>query len=317
MADRPDKPAGSAESEERWRTAGDRIQILLDSCAASGAAAYERAQQLVREVVGLYGTALERIMSELSDEPGLAERLAADDLVASLLLVHSLHPHDVRRRVSDALDRVRPYLGSHGGDVDLLDITDGPGGAVLRLAFRGSCKSCPSSAVTLELAVEDAVRAAAPEISSIEVVAADPAATPASVIPAESLLARVHSNGPSSGNRAAAWHPVPEIAELERGEVAGFVIAETTILACRVDDQTFAYRDHCPVCDDSLAGSQLHGPLLRCPRCQTDFDVVRAGAGVPEGTEHHGEHHLDPIPLLTRDGQLSVALREEAIGACP
>ena len=50
----------------------------------------------------------------------MLNRLAADDLVASLLLVHGLHPHDVHRRVSDALDRVRPYLGSHGGDVHLL-----------------------------------------------------------------------------------------------------------------------------------------------------------------------------------------------------
>src|SRR5712672_2173269 len=128
MEDRPVTP----ESDAQWRTAGDRIQTLLDSCAASGAAAYERAQQLVREVVGLYGAGLERIMqlAELSgQDPGMAERLATDDLVASLLLVHGLHPHDVHRRVSDALDRVRPYLGSHGGDVDLLEIADGPDGA--------------------------------------------------------------------------------------------------------------------------------------------------------------------------------------------
>ncbi len=163
MADRPEAP----ENDTQWRTAGDRIQTLLDSCAAGGTAAHERARQLVREVVGLYGAGLERIIQ--LGEPGLAERLATDDLVASLLLVHGLHPHDAYHRVSDALDRVRPYLGSHGGDVDLLDVT----GDTVRLAFTGSCKSCPSSAVTLELAVEDAVRAAAPEIFSIEVVTAE------------------------------------------------------------------------------------------------------------------------------------------------
>jgi Fe-S cluster biogenesis protein NfuA/nitrite reductase/ring-hydroxylating ferredoxin subunit len=307
MDDRPKTP----ESDAQWRTAGDRIQTLLDSCAAGGAAAYERAQQLVREVVGLYGAGLERIM-QLSDDPGLAERLATDDLVASLLLVHGLHPHDLHRRVSDALDRVRPYLGSHGGDVDLLEIADGGDGQTVRLAFKGSCKSCPSSAVTLELAVEDAIRAAAPEISSIKVVAAEPATASASVIPAESLLAHVHSNGPLNGHSATTtWHPVPELADLEPGEVAGFVIAETTVLACRVGDQTFAYRDHCPVCDDSLAGSELHGALLRCPRCQVDFDVVHAGAAAAD----RSQGHLDPIPLLTRDGLLSLALRDEAIRA--
>ena len=304
MADRPENP----ENDAKWRTAGDRIQTLLDSCAASGAAAYERAQQLVREVVGLYGAGLERIML-LAQDPALAERLATDDLVASLLLVHGLHPHDVYRRVSDALDRVRPYLGSHGGDVDLLEIADGPEGPVVLLAFKGSCKSCPSSAVTLELAVEDAVRAAAPEISSIEVVTADSTASPA-VIPTESLLAHVHSNGANTRG-PSTWYAVPELAELAPGEVGGFVIGDTTVLACRVEDQIFTYRDHCPVCDGTLAGAELHGAQLRCPRCRSHFDVVHAGAGinVPDRA------HLEPLPLLTRDGVLSVALRGEPMGA--
>ena len=320
MADRPETPADTSE-DVQWRTAGDRIQTLLDSCAASGAAAYERAQQLVREVVGLYGAGLERIMqlAQVSgpvsgpvsgQSPDLAERLATDDLVASLLLVHGLHPHDVHRRVSDALDRVRPYLGSHGGDVDLIGVADGPDGQTVRLAFTGSCKSCPSSAVTLELAVEDAVRAAAPEISSIEVVTAE---ATTNVIPAESLLTHVHSNGshtPSKGHSPTAWHPVPELAELQPGEVAGFKIADTTVLACRVDDEVFAYRDHCPVCDDTLAGASLD-PLLECPRCRSHFDVVHAGAGV----NVPGGAHLEPLPLLTRDGVLSVAMRSEPMGA--
>ncbi|MBI2699253.1 NifU family protein, partial [Mycobacterium gordonae] len=287
MADRPE----TLEPEAEWRTAGDRIQTLLDACAAGGPAAHERAQQLVREVVGLYGAGLQRIMDQTN--PALAERLATDDLVASLLLVHGLHPHDVRRRVADALDRVRPYLGSHGGDVELLEIADG----TVRLRFQGSCKSCPSSAVTLELAVEDAIRAAAPEVSSIEVVAAEPT----DVIPAQSLLAHLHSNG------ATAWHPAPELADLAPGEVAGFLIADATVLACRVDGQLLAYRDRCPVCVDSLAGAQLRGRLLQCPRCGTDFDVAHAGAAA--------NGHLEPLPLLDRDGVLSVALTRDMVRA--
>ncbi|MCV7241834.1 NifU family protein [Mycobacterium mantenii] len=306
MADRPDKALETRpetpDREAQWREAGDRIQTLLDSCAAGGSAAYDRAQQLVREVVALYGAGLERIMRMAGDAgPGgnLAERLATDDLVASLLLVHGLHPHDVHRRVSDALDRVRPYLGSHGGDVDLLEVVPGggPDEFTVRLAFTGSCKSCPSSAVTLELAVQDAVRAAAPEITSIEVVTAA-VVQAAAVIPAESLMAHVKSNG-----HAAGWHPVPAVGDLAPGEVAGFLVSDIPLLVCRVGDLPLAYRDHCPVCDDSLAGAHLRETHLGCPRCGTQFDVVHAGAG-PNGT------HLEPLPLLLRDGVPSVALGE-------
>jgi nitrite reductase/ring-hydroxylating ferredoxin subunit len=100
---------------------------------------------------------------------------------------------------------------------------------------------------------------------------------------------------------------VPELAGLQPGEVGGFLVAGTTVVACRVGDQTLAYRDHCPMCRDSLAGAQLRDALLRCPRCQTDFDVVHAGAG-PNGA------HLEPLPLLPRDGVLSVALHAEPTG---
>jgi Fe-S cluster biogenesis protein NfuA/nitrite reductase/ring-hydroxylating ferredoxin subunit len=306
MADRPEELEGDA----LWRSAGDRIQTLLDATSAGGTVARERAEQLVREVVELYGAGLARIVATIGDQAdaGMLDRLAADDLVASLLLVHGLHPHDVHRRVSDALDQVRPYLGSHGGDVHLLDIV----GDTVQLQFAGSCKSCPSSAVTLELAVEDAIRAAAPEISSIELVTPESAAA---VIPAASLLAQVHSRAqPNSG---ATWHPVPDLADLAAGEVGGFSVDGVVVLACRVGDQLYAYRDHCPACDGSLAGAVLHrraaggDPVLRCPRCHAHFDVVHAGAGLDDGPQRH----LDPIPLLVRDGVLSLAVPAEPIGA--
>ena len=305
MADRPEESAGDAQ----WRSAGDRIQTLLDATSAGGALARERAEQLVREVVELYGAGLARIVGAVGEQSDsvVVDRLVADDLVASLLLVHGLHPHDVHRRVSEALDRVRPYLGSHGGDVHLLDIA----GDTVRLQFAGSCQSCPSSAVTLELAVEDAIRAAAPEISSIELVSPDPVAA---VIPAESLLAQVHSRAQPNGG--AAWHQVPELADLGSGEVGGFAVAGVVVLACRVGDRLYAYRDHCPACDGSLAGAALHrrlaggDPVLRCPRCHAHFDVVHAGAGLDDNA-----HHLDPIPLLLRDGVLSLAVPAEPMGA--
>jgi Fe-S cluster biogenesis protein NfuA/nitrite reductase/ring-hydroxylating ferredoxin subunit len=292
MAHRPDE----TQDDAQWRTAGDRIQTLLDASAAGGAVAHERAEQLVREVIDLYGAGLERMMHmAVAANPELAEAFTSNDLVASLLLVHGLHPHTVERRITDALDSVRPYLGSHGGDVHLLQVD----GDVVRLRFSGSCKSCPSSAVTLELAVEDAVRAAAPEIAAIEVVAAEKDSA-SGVIPAESLLSRVHTNG----HRPAAWQPVPELAELRDGEVGGFLVAGMTVLGCRVGDDVFAYQDRCANCTGSLAGAQLDGAVLRCRRCDAGFDAVHAGAGVD------GTVHLEPMPLLVRDGVLSMAVAE-------
>jgi Fe-S cluster biogenesis protein NfuA/nitrite reductase/ring-hydroxylating ferredoxin subunit len=311
------------EDDTRWRTAGDRIQTLLDASAGSGTVVRERTEQLAAELTDLYGAALERMVSIVAEsDPELVGRFAADELVASLMLVHGLHPHGVERRIEDALDSVRPYLGSHGGDVTLLEVVDSQDGPVVRLQFAGSCKSCPSSAVTLEFAVEDAVRAAAPEITSIEVVAAEPegAASASSgssgLISVDSLMSRVHTKD-SAG---AAWHPVPDIGDLGPGEVGGFLVAGVPILACRIGDDLYAYHDRCGRCHDSMAGTALHRPMgapigqavLRCPHCQAHFDAVHAGAGLDDAAENAS--HLDPIPLLLRDGVLSVAVLAEATG---
>lgn len=298
------------EDDTRWRSAGDRIQTLLDASAGSGTVVRERTEQLAAELTDLYGAALERMVSIVAESaPELVGEFAADELVASLMLVHGLHPYGVERRIEDALDSVRPYLGSHGGDVTLLEVVDD----VVRLQFAGSCKSCPSSAVTLEFAVEDAVRAAAPEITSIEVVAAQPESASTGLISVDSLMSRVHTKD-SAG---AAWHPVPDIGDLGPGEVGGFLVAGVPILACRIGDDLFAYHDRCGRCHDSMAGAALHRPMgapigqavLRCPRCGAHFDAVHAGAGIDDAASH-----LDPIPLLLRDGVLSVAVLAEATG---
>ena len=92
-----------------------------------------------------------------------------DELVAHLLLLHGLHPVPVRERVRGALDEVRPYLVAHGGGVELLGVDDG----VVRLRLEGACNGCPSSALTLKLAVEEAIARAAPDVERIEAEGAD------------------------------------------------------------------------------------------------------------------------------------------------
>lgn len=172
-----------------------RIEDLLDRIALADPKASQLAEALVRELVGLYGAGLQRILQQLqATAPDSVSRLAEDPLVAGLLVLHDLHPEDVRTRVEAALGRVRPYLASHGGGVQLLAVDDG----VVRIRLEGSCDGCSASQLTLRHAVEEAVRAAAPEVDHIE---ADEPTAPmhppplpplaaGGLIPAESLLVR-------------------------------------------------------------------------------------------------------------------------------
>jgi Fe-S cluster biogenesis protein NfuA len=94
----------------------------------------------------------------------IKDSFARADLVASLLLLCGLHPVPLETRVTQALNKVRPYLDSHGGNVELLGIID----EVVHLRLQGSCRSCPSSSMTLKLAIEEAIHAAAPDVVAIE-----------------------------------------------------------------------------------------------------------------------------------------------------
>lgn len=289
------------------RVVGERIEALLEASSASGPVVRERAEELLRQVVDLYGAGLERLM-ELAYERGaltdeLLEDLAGDDLVSSLLLVHGLHPYDVEDRVERALAGVRPYLGTHGGDVHLVEVT--PEG-VVRLRMMGSCDGCPSSSVTLQLAVEGAITDAAPEVVSIELEETPKLAKAATLISTDSLNVRLRET--------ARWESLTAATEVAHGRATHHHTENVDVVLCRVVEDIFAYRDHCPTCNGSLADAAIartpdRGAVLTCPGCRAHYDVRRAGVC----TDADNDAHLEPLPLLVRDGLVEVALPSPAL----
>lgn len=140
----------------------ERIEGLLGKVeACPDPAMRETARELVRELLDFHRAGLERMV-----ELATSEQLATDPKVAPLLLLHGLHPEAMEKRVERALEKVRPYLESHGGSVELVGVEEGR----VRLRLQGSCDGCPSSAATLKGAIEEAVVAAAPDAAGIEVV---------------------------------------------------------------------------------------------------------------------------------------------------
>ncbi len=290
---------------------GERIEALLEASAVGGPVARERAEELLRIVVDLYGAGLERVL-ELAHETGrlddtLLDALAGDELVAGLLLVHGLHPYGVEDRVRRALDDVRPYLGSHGGDVRLLGVSDD---GVVTLELLGSCDGCASSAVTLELAVEDAVRAAAPEIVRIEVQESSSANAPAGgVISVESLTARLRAA--DAAPTGVHWSVAARLDDLDVGSLLPVEVDGTGLVLCRLLSGVYAYRDACAACGAGLADATMArapatpgSAVLTCRGCGAHFDVRRAGADLDLP-----DRHLEPVPLLERDGAVEVAVR--------
>ncbi len=293
------------------KATGERIEQLLVASAASGPVAHERAEELVRIVVELYGAGLERMLDLIHDTGRLDDevlrRLADDDLVAGLLLVHGLHPYGVQERVEQALVKVRPYLGSHGGDVELLDVSaDG----VVTLRLLGSCDGCASSSVTLKLAVEGAIEAAAPEIVRIDVDTSATDAKQPGLISIDSLSARLRptATGPDEG---ATWVSLDDLESVVPGTAVGRRVGGLEVVLCRLGTALYAYRDACGSFGAAIASAPIERRLgagtgaavLTCRSCHAHFAVQQAGRGLDETSAH-----LDPLPLLERDGIVEIAV---------
>jgi Fe-S cluster biogenesis protein NfuA/nitrite reductase/ring-hydroxylating ferredoxin subunit len=273
---------------------GERIERLLEEIRSMASPpAWQRVDALIRLILELYGSGLGRMLEISADGPAgdkLIDRFAQDELISSLLVLHGLHPDDFAARVSKALTRVRPYLGSHGGNVELVEADAATG--VVRLRMEGSCESCPSSTLTVKLAVESAIKEAAPELTSIEV----------DGIPSSDGAVR---NG--LGANAPKWTVLGNTPTVQAGDLRSIELGGVRIVLCRIDRSLYAYRDSCPGCAAPIHDGALDGSLLTCPSCAQRFDVRRAGRSVEDR-----EIHLVPVPLLEDAAGVKVAVAEAA-----
>jgi Fe-S cluster biogenesis protein NfuA/nitrite reductase/ring-hydroxylating ferredoxin subunit len=287
-------PSGANDAQEQleiMNSHGARIQQLLEQIEALPVASTrELIHQFMEATLAFYGQGLGRILQVVSesgpDFQKVYQSLIDDKVVRGLLLIHDLHPADLQTRLREALDHVRPYLQSHGGNVELISLT----GQTARLRLQGTCKSCASSAVTLELAIRQAIEEACPDLAGFEVegVAEKQVADPVVAQTPE----RTKPN----------WIALENTRELEDGAWKPVRVGGKRLVVCRLDGNLYAYRNNCPACNMPFDAGALEAGLLCCPLGHR-YDVRHAGRCAEMPTAH-----LDPYPLLFEDGTVKVAL---------
>ncbi|MBT2481492.1 hypothetical protein [Streptomyces sp. ISL-94] len=156
------------------REAGRRVEEVLDGLAAAGdRQAREAAEELVRTLMDFYGAGLARVVERIGGLPPGADplaRLLDDELVSSLLVLHDLHPEDVHTRIARALDAAAQ-------PVELVGFEEAAGTLRLRSTATGGGCGCGSTGDAVRQRIEDTVGAFAPEVTSVDLAAADPQPT--------------------------------------------------------------------------------------------------------------------------------------------
>jgi Fe-S cluster biogenesis protein NfuA/nitrite reductase/ring-hydroxylating ferredoxin subunit len=315
----------SAHAPERLIERVQELQDLLDSSADGHTR--QIAEELVSSVIQMYGAGLEQIVGRLFADGEQGQRLAVslteDPLVATLLLIHDLHPVPLEQRVQEALESVRPYMESHGGNVELLSLEEG----VARIHLQGSCSDCSASSVTLELAIKQALEEAAPDLAGLEVEGVAPQMTgvtsshladrPEGDLPGLTLP-MAEAGGPtgmelpivmSGPTEPAAFTPPPSwvdldaVADLPEGTMTALSVAGTDLVIANVEGTLLAYRDSCTACGAALHDGTLSAGALACRGCERQYFLPRAGRSIDAE-----RIQLEPVPLLREQGHVKVAL---------
>jgi Fe-S cluster biogenesis protein NfuA/nitrite reductase/ring-hydroxylating ferredoxin subunit len=231
-----------------------------------------------------------------------------DPIARALLSMYDLAPVDERIQVEEALDEIRPYIESHGGELELLDVQDG--GVHVRMS--GACHGCAASAMTLRRGIEERLRERYPGFR--EVVAHEPesdergSGAPLLQIERPQLL---QIERPQQRQVEGLKRPVFEdagpLADLAPGEMKAIELDAASILIANVGGEPYAFRNSCPVDGDRelpLDGGRLAGTVLVCPWHNCAYDA-RSGRRVDD---EPGAPALAVVPIAVRDGVLKVAV---------
>jgi Fe-S cluster biogenesis protein NfuA/nitrite reductase/ring-hydroxylating ferredoxin subunit len=232
----------------------------------------ERALLLLQLVDAIHRPALELIARGESEHP----------IARALLAMYDLAPVDDGVLVEEALDEVRPYIHSHGGEVELLEVDDG----AVHVRLSGSCVGCAGSAMTLRRGIETALRERYPEFRRL--VAHEPETK-------EPLLEIQRLKRPVFVDAAAG--------DLEPGDLRGLEVDGTRVLLANVAGELYAFRNECPVDGLPLEGGRLTGTVLVCPWHNCSFDA-RSGKRVDDVAEPG----LVVVPVAVRDGTVKIAV---------
>ncbi|MDY7104403.1 MAG: NifU family protein [Actinomycetota bacterium] len=251
------------------------------------------ATELKDAVEAVHRPALVAIVQALRADPRGKEllfELVDDSAVRAVLSLHGIIRPPLGARAEAALDEVRPYLQSHGGEVELVDVAD----RIARIRLHGACNGCSMSAVTLRDTVEEALVTAVDEIDGVEVVEDQPTAA---FIPLGSV-GRRPGDGGGGDDLGPGWLPGPLAAEVPEGRMVRVDVADESFVLTNVGNRLAVFRNECAHQGRELDGGMIDDGALVCPWHGFRFDATSGECLSAPGAQ------LAQVPLRIDGGRV-------------
>jgi len=267
----------------------------------------EQVRQQALEMLGLVDALHREGMNRVAEllwtgSPAVLEKALRDPAINMLLQLYDLAPGEPEpiEQVEMALAQVRPYIESHGGAVDILEVVEG----IVHLRLSGACQGCAGSAMTLKRGIEAALQENFPGFQSIEV--HEPVDMTQRKLPANFIPLQQMGAGQRTLNRPV-FTTVARAEALPPDSIMGVEVGTKRIVLCNVAGEIYAYGNECPGSTLPLNEGVLNGVVLVCPWHNCAFDA-RTGRRVDNGTGR-----LQVLPVAVRDGEIQLALNVEPV----
>ena len=205
----------------------------------------------------LHREAVSRLIRGVKPIPGVTGKLKeilGDEVVYAVLRHLGIIKPSLHERIEQALDSVRPFLGSHGGNVEIVEIIP-PDSVKIRLL--GACDGCPASGLTLSEGVEKAIKEHCPEITRISKVSG--------LTMGKRNGETVHFISPFGRPDDSGWAYAAMFDEIPQREVKRANVAGHDVILSRFDNKVTCYENACAHLGLPLDQGKLKDGILTCP----------------------------------------------------
>jgi Fe-S cluster biogenesis protein NfuA/nitrite reductase/ring-hydroxylating ferredoxin subunit len=226
----------------------------------------------------LHKEALVRLIRTLRADAGAATALkkaVSDRIVYGVLRHHEIVRAALPERVEEALESVRPFLASHGGNVELVEVSP-PDTVTVRLV--GSCDGCAASGLTLQAGVEKAIKDRCPEIKTIKKAQSTSLSNAAPGVSFVSPFARSDDAG---------WVRAVSLVELPMNDIRAFLVEGRSLLFARFEGGVSCFDNACAHLGMPLDMGEVVDGVLVCPHHQFRYALDSGDCLTAPGVQLH------------------------------
>lgn len=272
---------------ESFETLAQKVDEAIAEVRALDDKPQNSAMNMKRAIEEFHKFGLIKLVQHLkADERGkeLLFELIDEPSIYAIFAMHGIVRADVPTRVERVIEMVRPYMQSHGGDVELVEVEHD----TVYLRLHGACNGCSMSSVTLRNGVEEALNEHVPEIKNIEVIPNEPSV---GMVTLETITVQ------------KGWVTGPTVEEVQEGRPFRLDTDDgVSIVIFKIDNQIHAFHNMCAHQGLPIDGGlmDVEAKTITCPYHGFCFDATSGECLTAPQAQ------LEPFPVRIEDGIIQV-----------